>query len=124
MAKLSGRADVVMREESRQHEGTVSWEDFQSMLIEHSGTQVLVRNFTRRPLEKKFISGFTIVKVLSNSSYEILKPNGQAFRVNVHHITPYGSSKGQKARQLIITESHNHVLRNRETLNAPDRLMY
>ena len=24
-----------MREESRQHEGTVTWEDFQSMLIEH-----------------------------------------------------------------------------------------
>ena len=33
--KLSGRADVVMREESRQHEGTVTWEVFQSMLIKH-----------------------------------------------------------------------------------------
>ena len=33
--KLSGRADKVMREESRQHEGTVTWEDFQSMLIKH-----------------------------------------------------------------------------------------
>ena len=74
------------------------------------GTQVLVRNFTRRPLEKKFISGFTIVKVLSNNSYKILKPNSQAFRVNVHHIRPYGTSKGQKARQLVITESHKHVL--------------
>ena len=31
--KLSGRADVVVREESRQHEGTVTWEVFQSMLI-------------------------------------------------------------------------------------------
>ena len=31
--KLSGRANKVMREESRQHEGTVTWEDFQSMLI-------------------------------------------------------------------------------------------
>ena len=35
-SKLSGRADVVIREESRQHEGTVTWEVFQSMLIEHS----------------------------------------------------------------------------------------
>ena len=34
-SKLSGRADVVMREESRQHKGAVAWEDFQSMLIEH-----------------------------------------------------------------------------------------
>ena len=34
-SKLEGRADVVMREESRQHEGTVTWEIFQSMLIEH-----------------------------------------------------------------------------------------
>ena len=34
-SKLAGRVDVVMREESRQHEGTVTWELFQSMLIEH-----------------------------------------------------------------------------------------
>ena len=34
-SKLAGRADVVMREESRQHEGTVTLEVFQIMLIEH-----------------------------------------------------------------------------------------
>ena len=34
-SKLVGRADVVMREESRQHKSTVTWEVFQSMLIEH-----------------------------------------------------------------------------------------
>ena len=34
-SKLAGRADVVMREKSRQYEGTVTWEVFQSMLIEH-----------------------------------------------------------------------------------------
>ena len=34
-SKLAGRADRTMREESRQHEGTVTWEDFQNMLIEH-----------------------------------------------------------------------------------------
>ena len=34
-SKLAGRADVVMREESRQHEGMVTWEIFQSMLVEH-----------------------------------------------------------------------------------------
>ena len=34
-SKLAGRADVVMREESIQHEGIVTWEIFQSMLKEH-----------------------------------------------------------------------------------------
>ena len=34
-SKLAGRADVVMREESRQYEGTDIWEIFQSMLREH-----------------------------------------------------------------------------------------
>ena len=34
-SKLAGRADVVMRQESRQHEGIVIWEVFQSMLMEH-----------------------------------------------------------------------------------------
>ena len=34
-SKLAGRADRIMREETRQHEGTLMWELFQSMLIEH-----------------------------------------------------------------------------------------
>ena len=34
-SKLAGRADRMMREETRQHEGTLTWELFQSTLIEH-----------------------------------------------------------------------------------------
>ena len=34
-SKLAGRADRIMREETRQHEGTLTWDLFQSMLIEH-----------------------------------------------------------------------------------------
>ena len=34
-SKLAGRADRIMRKETRQHEGTLTWELFQSMLIEH-----------------------------------------------------------------------------------------
>ena len=49
-------------------------------------TKVLVRNFTRKPLEQKFLGGYEIVKVLSNNSYELSKPNGRIFKVNVHHI--------------------------------------
>ena len=78
----------------------------------------------RKPLEKNFITGFTIVKVLLNNLYELLKPNGQTFRINVHHIRPYGTSKGRKTRQAVTVNLYNCVLRNRETLNAPDRLTY
>ena len=34
-SKLAGQADRIMREETRQHEGTLFWELFQSTLIEH-----------------------------------------------------------------------------------------
>ena len=34
-SKLAGRANRIMREETRQHEGTLTWELFQSPLIEH-----------------------------------------------------------------------------------------
>ena len=34
-SKLAGRADRIMREETRQYEGTLTWELFQSMLIKH-----------------------------------------------------------------------------------------
>ena len=33
--KLAGQADRIMRKETRQHEGTLTWDLFQSMLIEH-----------------------------------------------------------------------------------------
>ena len=34
-SKLAGRADRFMREETRQHEGVLTWQLFQSILIEH-----------------------------------------------------------------------------------------
>ena len=34
-SKLAGRADRIMRGETRQHEGTLTWDLFQSTLIEH-----------------------------------------------------------------------------------------
>ena len=88
------------------------------------GTQVLVRNFTRKPLETKFFGGYKIVKVLSNNSYELLKPNGRTFRVNVHHIRPYSNAKLRKSTQSPGHNSCNCILRYREMLQAPNRLMY
>ena len=88
------------------------------------GIEVLVQNFTRKPLERKFVGGYSIVKVLSNNSYELLKSNGRTFRVNVHHIKPYGNAKHRKNMQSLTCESHSHILTNRETLQAPNRLTY
>ena len=89
-----------------------------------AGTQVLVRNFTRKPLERKFFGGYKIVKVLSNNSYELLKPNGRTFRVNVHHIRPYSNAKLRKSAQSPGHNSCYHILRYREMLQTPNRLMY
>ena len=50
------------------------------------GTQVLVRNFTRKPLERKFASGYQIIRILSDNAYKLRKPNGKTFKVNAHHI--------------------------------------
>ena len=88
------------------------------------GTKVLVRNFTRKPLERKFLGGYKIVKVLSSNFYELSKPNGRTFRVNVHHIRPYGNAKYRKNAQSPAHNSCNHILRNREMLQAPNRLTY
>ena len=43
------------------------------------GTQVLV-NFTRKPLERNFVSGYQVVRVLSDNAYELRKPNGKLLR--------------------------------------------
>ena len=56
------------------------------------GTQVLVRNFTRKPLERKFISGYQVVRVLSDNAYKLRKPNRKTFKVNTHHIRPFGNN--------------------------------
>ena len=88
------------------------------------GTKVLVRNFTMKPLERKFLDRYEVVKVLSNNSYELSKPNGRTFKVNVHHIRPYGNSKHKKHMQSPVHNSPNRILRNRKTLQAPQRLMY
>ena len=77
-------------------------------------TKVVVRNFTRKPLERQFLGGYKIVKVLSSNSYELSKPNGRTFKVNVHHIRPYGNAKHIKKAQLPAHDLCNCILRNRK----------
>ena len=88
------------------------------------GTKVLVRDFTRKLLERKFLGGYKIVKVLSSNSYELSKPNGRTFKVNVHHIRPYGNAKHRKNAQSPAYDPCNRILRNRKMLQALNRLTY
>ena len=88
------------------------------------GTKVLVRNLTRKPLERKFLGGYEIVKVLSSNSYELPKPNGGTFKVNVHHTRPYGNAKHRKIAQSPAHDPSNCILGNRKMLQALNRLTY
>ena len=67
-----------------------------------STRQVLVRNFTWKPLERKFVSGYQVIRILSDNAYELRKPNGKTFKVNTHHImeTP-NINKMQNALAMI-----------------------
>ena len=57
------------------------------------GTQVLVRKFTRKPLERKFVSGYQVVRILLNNAYELRKPNRKTFKVNTHHIRLFRNTR-------------------------------
>ena len=89
------------------------------------GTQVLVRNFTRRPLERKFVSGYHIVRILSDNAYELRKPNGKTFKVNVHHIRPIANVTTKRKEKRICNNSlPKRNLRDRQNIRPPVKLMY
>ena len=89
------------------------------------GIQVLVRNFTRKPLERKFVSGYQVIRILSDNTYELRKPNGKTFKVNTHHIRPYGNVK-HKWNEVCICDasSFKYDLRDRDTIRPPAKLTY
>ena len=89
------------------------------------GIQVLVRNFTRKPLERKFVSGYQVVRILSNNTHEIRKPNAKTFKVNTHHIRPCGNVKCKWNEVRICDASpFKHNLRDRDNIRPPVKLMY
>ena len=89
------------------------------------GTQVLVRNFTRKPLERKFISGYQVVRVLSDNAYKLRKPNGKTFKVNTHHIRPLGNAMGKRnGKRICDNLSFECNLGNRDNIKPPVRLAY
>ena len=86
---------------------------------------VLVRNFTRKPLERKFVSGYQIVRILSDSAYKLRKPNGKTFKVNTHHIRPYGNAKCGKDKEHTCDNSlPKHSLRDRDNIRPTIKLTY
>ena len=89
------------------------------------GTQVLVRNFTRKPLERKFVSGYHIVRILSDNAYKLRKPNGKTFKVNVHHIRPVRKVMTKRNEKRICNNSSpKQNLRDRQNIRPPVKLMY
>ena len=89
------------------------------------GTQVLVRNFTRKPLERKFVSGYQVARILSDNAYELRKPNGKFFKVNTHHIRPYGNTKRRRNEECTCDDSSFKCnLRNRDNIRPPVKLTY
>ena len=89
------------------------------------GTQVLVRNFTRKPLERKFVSGYHIVRILSDNAYELRKPNGKTFKVNVHHIRPFRKvTTKQNEKRICNNSSPKRNLRDRQNIRPPVKLTY
>ena len=89
------------------------------------GTQVLVRNFTRKPLERKFVSGYQVIRILSDNAYELRKPNRKTFKVNTHHIRPYRNVEHkQNEVRICNASSFKHNLRDRDTIRPPVKLTY
>ena len=89
------------------------------------GTQVLVRNFTRKPLERKFVSGYKVIRILSDNAYELRKPNGKTFKVNTHHIRPYRNNKRRRNEECTCDDSSFKCnLRNRDNIRPPVKLTY
>ena len=87
--------------------------------------QVLVRNFTRKPLERKFVSGYQVIRILSDNAYELRKPNGKTFKVNTHHIRLYGNIKHKQNEVRICDASSLKCnLRDRDTIRPPVKLTY
>ena len=89
------------------------------------GTQVLVRNFTRKLFERKFASGYQIVRILSDNAYELRKPNGKTFKVNVHHIRPFGKvTTNQNEKHICNNSPPKRNLRDRQNIMLPVKLTY
>ena len=89
------------------------------------GTQVLVRNFTRKPLVRKFVGGYQVARILSDNTYELRKPNGKTFKVNTHHIRPYRNTKCRQNEECTCNDpSFKCNLRNRDNIRPLVKLTY
>ena len=71
------------------------------------------------------MSGYHIVRILSDNVYELRKPNGKTFKVNVHHIRPIGKVTTKRNEKCICNNSSpKRNLRDRQNIRPPVKLTY
>ena len=71
------------------------------------------------------MSGYHIVRILSDNAYELRKPNGKTFKVNVHHIRPFGKVTTKwNEKRICNNSSPKQNLRDRQNIRPPVKLTY
>ena len=71
------------------------------------------------------MSGYHIVRILSDNAYELMKPNGKTFKVNIHHIRPFGKvTTKQNEKRICNNSSPKQNLRDRQNIRPPVKLTY
>ena len=71
------------------------------------------------------MSGYHIVRILSENAYELMKPNGKTFKVNVHHIRPFGKIATKRNEKRICNKSSpKWNLRDRQNIRPLVKLTY
>ena len=91
--------------------------------LENSHT--LLKRSISKYIDIKFISGYQVVRILSDNAYELRKPNRKTFKVNTHHIRPFGNATGKRnGKRICDNSSFERNLRNRDNIKPPVRLAY
>ena len=71
------------------------------------------------------MSGYQIVRILSDNAYELRKPNGKTFKVNIHHIRPLAKVMTKwNVKRICNNSSPKQNLRDRQNIRLPVKLRY
>ena len=71
------------------------------------------------------MSGYHIIRILLDNAYELRKPNGKTFKVNIHHIRPVGKVTTKWNEKRICNNSlPKRNLRDRQNIRPPVKLTY
>ena len=71
------------------------------------------------------MSGYHIVRILLDNAYELRKPNRKTFKVNIHHIRPFGKVMTKRNEKHICNNSSpKRNLRDRQNIRPLVKLVY